>query len=203
MLEKNSKFPRFFILMLIPVALVMFVGMFFSARFVGNSYFIALIISVVFLMIDKHYGENLTNYKLAFFIIDFINLLAVIAVLYYEFMKYSLILNILLISLMFVLLILTVIDGMLLTNKDISKKASSLVNMMNLGAMICILTYFYNVSDLFFAIDALLFFVVIVAVKLILIYKRHDKKEDNIDEIDIVSLIRREEEADVDWWQQP
>ena len=200
MFEKNSKFPRFFILMLIPIAIVMFVGMFFSARFVGNSYFIALIIVFVFLMLDRHHGENLTNYKLAFFIIDFINLIAVIAVLYYEFTKYSLLLNVFLISLIVLLLILTVIDGIMLTNKDISKRSSILVNLTNFAAMICILTYFYEVSDLFFAIDAVLFMIGTIVAKIMLIYKRRDKKEEKANEFDLVSIIREEEEADVDWW---
>ena len=45
MFEKNSKFPRFFILMLIPIAAIMFVGMFFSMKFVAYSYFVALLIA--------------------------------------------------------------------------------------------------------------------------------------------------------------
>lgn len=197
MFEKNSKFPRFFIFMLIPIATLMFIGMFFSVRFVGNSYFIALIIVSVFLMIDRHYNENLTNYKLSFFIIDFINLIAVIAIVYYEFTKYSLVLNILLITLMVVLLALIVVDGILLANKDVSKKYSLLVNLTNLASMICVLTYFYDVSELFFAIDALLFLIATLVVKIVLIVKRTDKKEIKNNVFDLVSIIRDEEEVDV------
>ena len=83
MFERNSKFPRFFILMLIPIAILMLVGMFISVKIVANAYFVALLIAFVFLMLDRHHGENLTNYKLAFFIFDIINLISSVAILYY------------------------------------------------------------------------------------------------------------------------
>lgn len=193
MFERNSKFPRFFILMLVPIAIVMLFGMFFSLRFVANSYFIALLIAVVFMMLDRHHGENLTNYKLAFFVFDFINLIATITVIYFEYSKQSLILNILLIALIAIFVILLIVDGVLLKNKNITKRYSSFVNLLNIGTMICILTYFFNVSELFFVIDALVFEISILIIKLIIEYGKHKKNNENKDEFDLVSIIRADE----------
>lgn len=193
MFERNSKFPRFFILMLVPIAIVMLFGMFFSLRFVANSYFIALLIAVVFMMLDRHHGENLTNYKLAFFVFDFINLIATITVIYFEYSKQSLILNILLIALVAIFVILLIVDGVLLKNKNITKRYSSFVNLLNIGTMICILTYFFNVSELFFVIDALVFEISILIIKLIIEYGKHKKNNENKDEFDLVSIIRADE----------
>lgn len=193
MFERNSKFPRFFILMLVPIAIVMLFGMFFSLRFVANSYFIALLIACVFMMLDRHHGENLTNYKLAFFVFDFINLIATITVVYFEYSKQSMLLNVLLIALIAIFVVLLIVDGVLLKNKNITKKFSSFVNLLNIGTMICILTYFFNVSELFFVIDALVFEISILIIKLIIEYGKHKKNNENKDEFDLVSIIRAEE----------
>lgn len=199
MFERNSKFPRFFILMLIPVAIVMLVGMFFTVKIVASAYFVALLIAFVFVMLDRHHGENLTNYKLAFFVFDFINLVASISVIYFEFKKHSVLLNVLIISLISLFLILLVVDGVLIKNKDFSKKHSVLISLVNMGTMICILTYFYDVSELFFVIDALIFAIASIVIKCMLVFGKKTKKtEQNKDEFDLVSIIRSEEEGDLD-----
>lgn len=200
MFDRNSKFPRFIILMLLPITLIMLVGMFFSPRLVANAYFIALLISVVYLLIDRHYGENITNYRIAFFLFDIINLIATIVVIYYEFRKESYLLNIFMIISMIFIVFLILIDIVLVKNKDIEKKHSVFVGLVNLGFMICILTYFYNVSELFFIIDALIFEVSSIIIKIIIIFTKNNDKEaiatDKGNDIDIVSIIRAEEEGD-------
>ena len=196
MFDKNSRFPRFIILMLLPITVIMLIGMFFDVKFVASAYFIALLVSVVFLMLDRKYGENVANYKLAFFLLDIINIIATGVVIYYEFTKYSKLLSGLLVALMAVLLFLIFIDAILLKNKDISKKYSVWVLLLNLCVMICILTYFCNVSDLFFVIDALIFEVAIILIKSLIIFKKHQKVKENENEFDLVSIIRAEEEGD-------
>lgn len=199
MFERNSKFPRFFILMLIPIAILMLVGMFFNAKIVASAYFVALLIAFVFVMLDRHYGENLTNYKLAFFVFDFINLIAAIVVIYYEFSKHSVLLNVLLLSLISLFLILIVTDCVLVKNKDFSKRHSVLISLVNMGTMICILTYFYNVSELFFVIDALIFAIVSIVIKVMLVFGKKISKIESIkDDFDLVSIIRAESEGDLD-----
>lgn len=198
MFDRNSKFPRFFIIMLIPIALIMLIGMFFSVKIVGNAYLFALIVAFVFLMLDRHYGENLTNYKLSFLLFDVINLIAVIAITYYEYRNHSMLLNIFLVILMAVLVLLLLIDAFVVKNKDISKKQTLFVGLVKMGSMICILTYFYNVSDLFFVIDALIFELSNVIIKL-MITEKFKKKEEKTDEFDLVSIIRStDEEGDLD-----
>ncbi len=196
MFDKNSRFPRFIILMLLPITFIMLIGMFFDVKFVASAYFIAILVSVVFFMLDKKYGDSVANYKLAFLLFDIINLIAIIAVVYYEFTKHSKLLNIMLIALMAVLLFLILIDVNLLKNKDISKKYSVFIGLLNLGVMICILTYFCNVSELFFVIGALVFEVAIIVLKTIIIFKKHKKVKEQENEFDIVSIIRAEEEGD-------
>ena len=196
MFDKNSRFPRFIILMLLPITVIMLIGMFFDVKFVASAYFIALLVSVVFLMIDKRYGENVANYKLAFLLFDIINIIASGVVIFYEFAKHSKLLIGFMIALMAVLLFLILIDVMLIKNKDISKKYSVWVLFLNLCVMICILTYFFNVSDLFFVIGALTFEIVIIVIKLLIILKKHQKDKENDNKFDLVSLIRAEEEGD-------
>lgn len=196
MFDKNSRFPRFIILMLLPITAIMLIGMFFDVKFVASAYFIALLVSVVFLMIDKRYGENVANYKLAFLLFDIINIIASGVVIFYEFAKHSKLLIGFMIALMAVLLFLILIDVMLIKNKDISKKYSVWVLFLNLCVMICILTYFFNVSDLFFVIGALTFEIVIIVIKLLIILKKHQKDKENDNKFDLVSLIRAEEEGD-------
>ena len=193
MFEKKSKFPKFFILMLVPIAMVMLFGMFLSLRFVENSYFIALLIAIVFTMIDRHYVENLTNYKLAFFVFDFINLVATITIICSKYTSQSLLLNILLILLVVVIVSLLIIDGVLIKNKNITKKYSSFINLFNIGAMICIFTYFFNVLELFLIICALVFEVLILIVKILIECRKHKKSINEKDKFDLVSIIRAEE----------
>lgn len=196
MFEKNSKFPRFFIYMLIPIAIVMLVGMFFSAKIVANAYFIALLISVVFMMLDRHHGENLTNYKMSFFLFDLITLIAVSAILYYEFAFHSTLLNIFLVILLAIIVLVLLSDLIIVKNKNISKKESVYVSLVKIGSMICILTYFYNVSDLFFVFDALIFEIANLVIKFMISDVKREKKENKTDEYDLVSVIRSEEEGD-------
>ena len=196
MFDKNSRFPRFIILMLLPITAIMLIGMFFDVKFVASAYFIAILVSVVFFMLDKKYGDSVANYKLAFFLFDIINLISTIAVIYYEFTKHSKLLNGLLVALMILLIFLIMIDIILLKNKDISKKYSVYVGLFNLSVMICILTYFCNVSDLLFVIGALVFEVAIIVLKTLIIFKKHKKVKEKEIGFDIVSIIRAEEEGD-------
>jgi len=66
----KSKFSNFFVSMLIPMALIMFIGMFFSVKIVGNTYFVALILAIVFFVLNRKYGKFITNHKLAFILFE-------------------------------------------------------------------------------------------------------------------------------------
>ena len=174
MFEKNSKFPKFFIYMQLALSLTVLVGMFFSVKLVGAAYFIAIILSAVFLMLDKKYGSALTSYKSTFFLFDLTNLIAIIAIVYYEYKNHSMVLNTFLVILMIIQIFSMLIDVYIVKNKDILDKETVIVDVLKLGSMICILTYFFNVSDLFFAIDAFVFEMVGFVYK---IYLSRDKKE--------------------------
>lgn len=182
MFENKSKFPRFFVYMLLILAVIMFVGMFFNANIVGVTYFVALLVCIVLLLLDKHYGTILTNYKLTFFLFDLINLIAVIAVMYYEFSKHTFILNVFLVVLILAEIFLIFVDIFVVQNKNISKEGCFFVNVVKLGSIICILTYFYRVSELWFAIDALIFEIVSIVLKIYFNSTKFGKKNDGNNE---------------------
>ena len=156
-MASKFKFSSFFICMLIPMAFIMFVGMFFNIKIVANTYFAALILAIVFFVLNKKYGKFVTNHKLAFILFEIINLIAVIAIIYYEFTKHTIVLNLFLILLIGAELILLVIDIFFIKNERISEQENLFISVVKLGSFICILTYFFKVSVLFFAIDALIF----------------------------------------------
>ena len=175
--KKEHKFPKIFIYLLIVPALVILIGIFFNIQVVGVAYFVALIISFVFMVIDKHYGQVLTNYKIAFSFIDSINLAAVIAILCYEYTKHTLVLNIFLFLLLAVEVIIILIDAIFVKNKNVSKYASVMTDLVKLGSMICVLTYFYKVSTLWYSIIALIFELANLGLK---IYFSKNKKHETV-----------------------
>ena len=166
MFESNFKFPKFFIYMQLALSLIIFVGMFFSIKLVAGTYFVAILITAVFLILDKKYGSILTNYKLTFLLFDIVNLIAIIAITYYEFVNHSTVLNVFLFILIAIETVSACIDIFVIKNKNVSSRENILVDVVKLSSMICILTYFFNVSDLFFAIDALIFEVASFVLKL-------------------------------------
>ena len=166
MFDNNSKFPKFAIYMLSAISVIMVVAIFFDIEIVATAYFVALTIVVVFLMLDKKYGPLLTNYKLAFFHFDLINLISIISIICYEFYKHALILNIFLISLIVMQIVMMVVDIVVIKNKKITPPEHLIIDAMTIGTMICILTYFFKVSNLFFAVDALIFEIAILVIKL-------------------------------------
>ena len=146
--------------------LTILIGMFFSFILVAGAYFVALILFAVFLVLDKRYGSMLSNYKQSFFLFDAINLIGIIAVIYYEFAQHSPILNTLLIVLTVIKVFVMVVDAFVIKNKNLSNNEYVLANTVQLCSMICILTYFFNVSNLFFAVDALMFEIAAFALKI-------------------------------------
>ena len=116
---------------------------------------------------------------MTFFLFDLINLISVIAILYYEYSRHEMILNVFLILLIVIEVLMMIIDFFLIKNKNLSKNESFIVNVVKIASMICILTYFYKVSILFFAIDALFFEVASLVLK---IYVNKAEKNEEINE---------------------
>ena len=167
MLQNNSKYPRIYIFILIALAILIFIAMFFSSTIVGVLYFVAMLVMVVILLMNKKYGVNLTNHKIVFFLLDTINLMAVIAIIYYEYSKHSSILNIFLISLVVFSLLLLVIDSLVLTDTFSSSGEILIIDIAQLCSMICIFTYFNRVSEFWFAIVALLLEILEIVIKIV------------------------------------
>ena len=171
----KSKFSNFFVCLLIPMALIMFVGMFFSVKIVGNTYFVALILAVVFLILNKKYGKFITNHKLAFILFEMINLIAIIAVIYYEFSKFTIVLNFFLVLLFIAEVLLLILDIFYVKNDKINSQENLFISVVKVGSFICIATYFFKVSSLFFAIEALIFELANIVLKVL--FKKFDMPE--------------------------
>ena len=157
MFESNSKLPKIFVYMMTSLAVLMLIGLFFGVVYVSMPYFVALIICVILLVLDKKSNSNLTNYKLTYLLFEAVNLIAVISVIYYEYKKHTQILNLFLIMLVVELVLMCVIDVFVLKNKNLTKKTNLAIDFLKLCSMICIQTYFFGVSDVYFVIFAFAF----------------------------------------------
>lgn len=197
MIKKNSLMPDIFTMMLASLSLIILVGMFFSVKIVGTVYFVALLVSIVFTILDKKYGKFLSNYKRTFFMFDIINVFSVIAIIYYEFSKNSITLNIFLVLLVVVEIFALLVDLFFVHNNRIEKQESYIVNVIKMCSMICVLTYFYKVSILFFAIDALIFECANLFIKFYINKEEKvEKKTENINVEDIIQSNQEEGEIE-------
>lgn len=167
-MKNMSMLERLYLYLLMVPALVMFFGMFFNMIIVGTAYFMALVVGVVILIMDRHESGLKSNNKLVYLTNDSINLVAVITIMYYEFLRDWGALDILLIVLAALSLVQIVIDAVCIKNGRISKQGLAIIDIFNVGIMICILTYFFKVSSLWFAIDAICFLVAMLVLKLVL-----------------------------------
>ena len=182
MFESNSKFPKIFVYMMSVLALMMFIGMFFGVVFVGSPYFIALLICAILLILDRKYGSILTNYKLVYLLFEIVNLFAVISVVYYEYSKHTEILNTFLILLIIIETLMALIDIFLLKNKKLTRTMNVVIDFIKLCSMICIITYFFGVSKLYFAIFAFVFESINLTVKVISFLDKPTNEDAKIDE---------------------
>ena len=183
MLKTNSKYPKFIIYMLLALALMNLASTFINFYIASATFFITIIVVVVFLVLDRKYGSDLSNYKMTFFLLDLICIIALATVLVYEYSTASMILNGFMFLLIGMLVLSLIIDWFLIKNQRFTNNENTLVNVVKLCSMICILTYFFNVSDLFFAIDSLIFEVAGFVLKIYLNMDDSQKKtEEKVEE---------------------
>ena len=201
MLNTNSKYPKFIIYMLLALALMNFASTFINFYIASATFFITIIVVVVFLVLDRKYGSDLSNYKMTFFLLDLICIIALATVLVYEYSTASMILNGFMFLLIGMLVLSLIIDWFLIKNQRFTNNENTLVNVVKLCSMICILTYFFNVSDLFFAIDSLIFEVAGFILKIYLNMDDSQKKtEEKVEEPTIEEMISSvgQNEGDMD-----
>ncbi len=152
MFEQNSKFPRFFIFILLALAIIIFIDSFISLNFTGCTFLFALIVSAVVFMMDKHFKFHLTNYKALFFLFDLISLIGTTTVLVYSYELYSDWLSGLMISLCVILFANILVDILFFKNKKASKRECLLVNFLKLLSMLSVIVYFFGVAVIWFVI---------------------------------------------------
>lgn len=198
MFESNSKFPKFFVYMMSLLAIFMFVGMFFGVRFVGSPYFIAMLVCAIILLLDKKYGSILTNYKLVYLLFEIINLIAIISVIYHEYDTLDETLTLFLGLLIVVEVSMAVIDVLFLKNKNLTKAKNLIIDFFKLCSMVCLITYFFGVSKLYFAIFALVFEAMNVAVKLVTYFENKNKLkvEEPVEEKKLEDIIHSGDETE-------
>ena len=199
MFESNSKFPKFYVYMMLLSAILAFVGMFVSVKIVSAIYFIAIILSLVLYILDKKYGTLLTNYKLTYMLFELVNLIAVISIVYYEFANHSEVLNLFLVLLICLEVLMLIIDIFVIKNRNLTKRENLVIDFFKLCSMVCILTYFFNVSKLYFSIFAFVFEAIVLVFKVYcnLEDKPHveEKAEEEIIE-DVIHLNSEEGDKD-------
>lgn len=176
MFESNSKLPKIFVYMMTSLAVLMLIGLFFGVVYVAMPYFVALIICVILFVLDKKSNSNLTNYKLTYLLFEVVNLIAVISVIYYEYKKHTQILNLFLIMLVVELVLMCAIDVFVLKNKNLTKKTNLIIDFLKLCSMVCIQTYFFGVSDVYFVIFAFAFELANVFTKIWTHFKNKNKQ---------------------------
>ena len=96
---------------------------------------------------------------------ELVNLIAVVSVVYYEFANHSEILNLFLFLLIVIEVLMIVIDIFVIKNKNLTKRENLTIDFFKLCSMICILTYFFNVSELYFSIFAFVFESIVLVFK--------------------------------------
>ena len=188
MFESSSKFPKFFVYMMLLLASIGLLGMFFSIKIVTAVYFIAIVLCLVLNVLDRKYGTILTNYKLTFLLFELVNLIAVISIIYFEYSKHTEVLNLFLILLVVIEVLLIIIDVFVIKNKNLTKRDNLIVDFIKLCSMICILTYFFNVSKLYFSIFAFVFEAINLVMK---VYCNLDDKNqvENKKEEDVIADV--------------
>ena len=199
-MKSNKEFPKFFLYLYIALAAVIFVGTFFSVKFVGATYFVTLIISLVYYVFDKKYGKKLSNYKLNFFMFDFINLVAVVSIIYYESPKHTYLINTFLTLLIIIEALSIFFDLVFVKNKNFKTSETVFIDGAKIGFMFCILTYFFDVSDLWYVIIAFAFELLSLVLKIAFNYKNLkfrqaelDQEEKETNEEEIEEIIRHDE----------
>lgn len=204
MSENSSKFPKFFIYMFSALILVMIVCAFFSLTAVGAVYFVMLLVVVVFTILDKRYNFFITNYKPIFIMFDLAGLVSVLTIICYEYSRHSLTLNIFLWMILAIRLSLVLVDTFFIKNKLITKFECLAIDFIQIGSMICVLTYFYHVSTFWYSVVAFALAVVNMALKIyvaIVLRKRCAKQQGvQIAETDemVNSLEKSDDEGDVE-----
>ena len=166
MAEKNAKFPIFFTLMLIALSVLMLISIFFSSTFVGVLFFIALLVVIVFTILDKKYGTKLASHEDYYLFVDIICFIAVSAIVYYEEPNQSKLLKLFLGFLMAGILILILLDFLYFKDEYFVKKECLYIDIAEICSMICILAYFYRVSEFWFAVVGLAFCLINIAIKI-------------------------------------
>lgn len=199
MFESNSKFPKFYVYMMLLSAILAFVGMFFSVKIVSAIYFIAIILSLVLYILDKKYGTLLTNYKLTYMLFELVNLIAVISIVYYEFANHSEVLNLFLVLLICLEVLMLIIDIFVIKNRNLTKRENLVIDFFKLCSMVCILTYFFNVSKLYFSIFAFVFEAIVLVFKVYCNLEDKPNVEEKAEEEIIEDVIHlNSEEGDKD-----
>ena len=175
--------------------------MFFGATVVGIVYFCALLLTSVFLIMDRYCADNLANYKSIFILLDVINLIAILAILIYEWAEHTIAFNVMLFVFAAIEIAMIVFETVKVNVKNITKVESVISGILKIGSMICMLTYFYGVSSLFFAIDAMIFEIANLGIKIC--FDKLDIKQKSVkmtEDDNLESMIQKAEDdgGDVD-----
>lgn len=183
MLENSSKFPRFIIYMLSAVSILILIGIFLGETFVSIMYFISIILQVVFSMLDRKYGITFTNHKIVYLLFDFINIVTIGSILYYDFSENSMLINGLFIGILAMIFILILIDLFVSNDKYSLNRECQVINFTQICFMISVFACFNQSSFIWFLLFALLILIFNIALKVVVTLKQKSILNSKVDSI--------------------
>jgi hypothetical protein len=109
------------------------------------------------------------------------------------------VLNLFLILLVIIEVLLIIIDVFVIKNKNLTKRENLVIDFMKLCSMICLLTYFFNVSELYFSIFAFVFEAINLVMKVFCNLEDKEQGENKKEEDLITDVIHsNSDEGDKD-----
>lgn len=181
-MKTGKEFPKFFLYLYVVLALCILIGTFFSVKIVSAVYFITFIITVVYYVLNIKYGKKLSNYKQSLVMFNIINLAAVFSIIYYEASKHSNLIITFLSLLIVIELLSFIFDVFFVKSENFNLSEIIIIYCMILGIMICVLTYLFDVSDLWYVIIAFVLELAVFILRLGFTYKNmaHSKQKQEI-----------------------
>ena len=95
--------------------------------------------------------------------------------------------------------LMAIIDVFILKNKNLTKRFNLVIDVARLCSMICIMTYFFGISDLYFSIFAFVFEIANISIKVsthFISRKKEDVKEENVEKIEDIIHSSDEENGE-------
>ena len=152
MQRKEKQFAAIFDYLFLTVILATVISIFFGLEFSAICELIGLLIMIAFSLLDKKFGKKLTDHRVTHFLINVMCLIFVIVVFAFNFTILNLELRAIFISLLLTFLTALGIDIFMAKDNYYDKRFCNLINLLKIFVMICLVPYFYGLTDMLFSL---------------------------------------------------